>query len=319
MPAVLQLTLAKAQDLRYGENPHQKAALYRDPAARGAGVATARLLQGKELSFNNIADADAAIECVREFPTPACVIVKHANPCGAALGTTVLQAYEGAYRTDPTSAFGGIIAVNRELDAATAEAILERQFVEVLAAPAFSAEAVRVLGGKPNVRVLELGDLHTRPLAQLELRSVTGGLLMQSRDALDLLPDELEIPTRRKPGEAEIEDLTFAWRVCKFVKSNAIVLARAGTTVGIGAGQMSRVYSTRLAAMKAADEKLTVAGAVMASDAFLPFRDNLDVAAAYGIRAVIQPGGSVRDAEVIAAADELGMTMVFTGVRHFRH
>ena len=319
MPAVVQLTLEKAQDLRYGENPHQRAALYRDPAARGAGVATARLLQGKELSFNNIADADAAIECVRELRQPACVIVKHANPCGAALGTTVLQAYEGAYRTDPTSAFGGIIAVNRELDAATAEAILERQFVEVLAAPAFSADAVGVLAGKPNVRVLELGDLRTRPAAQLELRSVTGGFLMQSRDALDLLPEELKIPTRRKPSEAEFEDLAFAWRVCKFVKSNAIVLARAGTTVGIGAGQMSRVYSTRLAAMKAVDEKLTVAGAVMASDAFLPFRDNLDVAAAYGIRAVIQPGGSVRDEEVIAAADELGMTMVLTGVRHFRH
>jgi len=319
LPATLQLMLEKAQDLRYGENPHQKAALYREPAARGAGVAAARVLQGKDLSFNNIADADAAIECVRQFADCACVIVKHANPCGAALGATVLQAYESAYRTDPTSAYGGIIALNRELDASAAEAILERQFVEVLAAPAVSAEAARVLSGKPNVRVLELGDLNARGGDEFELRSVTGGVLMQSRDVAELSPEELKVPTRRKPSEAELADLTFAWRVCKFVKSNAIVFARGGATIGIGAGQMSRVYSTRLAAMKAADEKLTVAGAVMASDAFLPFRDNLDVAAAYGIRAVIQPGGSVRDAEVIAAADEHGMAMVFTGMRHFRH
>jgi phosphoribosylaminoimidazolecarboxamide formyltransferase/IMP cyclohydrolase len=319
MPAILELTLEKAQDLRYGENPHQQAALYRDAAARGAGVAAARLMQGKELSFNNIADADAAIECVRQFAEPACVIVKHANPCGASLGGTLLEAYEGAYRTDPTSAYGGIIAFNRELDAAAAACVLERQFVEVLAAPAFSAEAVRALEGKPKVRVLELGDLKARTGAAFELRSVTGGLLMQSRDALDPRPEDLKVATRRKPSEAELADLVFAWRVCKFVKSNAIVFARAGTTIGIGAGQMSRVYSTRLAAMKAADEKLAVAGAVMASDAFLPFRDNLDVAAALGLRAVIQPGGSVRDDEVIAAADEHGMAMVFTGVRHFRH
>jgi phosphoribosylaminoimidazolecarboxamide formyltransferase / IMP cyclohydrolase len=319
LPATLQLTLEKAQDLRYGENPHQRAALYREPAARGAGVATARTLQGKDLSFNNVADADAAIECVRQFADSACVIVKHANPCGAALGATVREAYESAYRTDPTSAFGGIIAFNRELDASAAQAILERQFVEVLAAPAVSAEAARVLAGKPGVRVLELGDLNARAGGEFELRSVSGGLLMQSRDVADLPPGEMQVPTRRKPGEAELADLTFAWRVCKFVKSNAIVFARAGATIGIGAGQMSRVYSTRLAAMKATDEKLAIAGAVMASDAFLPFRDNLDVAAAYGIRAVIQPGGSVRDAEVIAAADEHGMAMVFTGLRHFRH
>jgi phosphoribosylaminoimidazolecarboxamide formyltransferase / IMP cyclohydrolase len=319
LPATLQLMLEKAQDLRYGENPHQKAALYREPATRAAGVAAARILQGKDLSFNNIADADAAIECVRQFADCACVIVKHANPCGAALGATVLQAYESAYRTDPTSAYGGIIALNRELDASAAEAILERQFVEVLAAPAVSAEAAQVLSGKPNVRVLELGDLNARGGEEFELRSVTGGVLMQSRDVAELSPEELKVPTRREPSEAELADLTFAWRVCKFVKSNAIVFARAGATIGIGAGQMSRVYSTRLAAMKAADEKLTVAGAVMASDAFLPFRDNLDVAAAYGIRAVIQPGGSVRDAEVTAAADEHGMAMVFTGMRHFRH
>ena len=319
LPAALQLTLAKAQDLRYGENPHQKAALYRETCARDSGVAAARVLQGKELSFNNIADVDAAVECVRQFAEPACVIVKHANPCGAALGSTVLQAYESAYRTDPTSAYGGIIAVNRELDAGAAQTILERQFVEVLAAPAVSAEAATALARKPNVRVLELGDLHARDRWEFELRSVTGGFLMQSRDAVDLRPEELKAPTRRKPSEAELADLTFAWRVCKFVKSNAVVFARVRATLGIGAGQMSRVYSTRLAAMKAADEKLTLAGAVMASDAFLPFRDNLDVAAAYGIRAVIQPGGSVRDDEVIAAADEHGMAMVFTGVRHFRH
>jgi phosphoribosylaminoimidazolecarboxamide formyltransferase / IMP cyclohydrolase len=307
------------QDLRYGENPHQASAFYREPAAAGAAVATARVLQGKDLSFNNIADADTAIECVRQFAQGACVIVKHANPCGVALGTTLLQAYEGAYRTDPTSAYGGIIAFNRELDAATAAAILERQFVEVLAAPALHADAARLLAGKPNVRVLELGNLAAAAADALEFRSVTGGLLMQSRDLADLDESALTIPTRRHPSAAELLDLRFAWRVCKFVKSNAIVFARDCATIGVGAGQMSRVYSTRVAALKAADEKLTVAGAVMASDAFFPFRDNLDVAAGYGIRAVISPGGSVRDAQVIAAADEHDMAMVFTGMRHFRH
>ncbi len=318
-PATLPLIFEKAQDLRYGENPHQRAAFYRDPAARGASVARAAVLQGKDLSFNNIADADTAIECVRQFADPACVIVKHANPCGAALATTVLEAYERAYRTDPTSAFGGIIAFNRELDAATARVITARQFVEVLAAPAVAAEAAQVLAARPNVRVLVLGDLSGGTTAALELRSVTGGLLTQTRDLEDLPEGELRVPTRRKPSETEMADLRFAWTVCRFVKSNAIVLARERATVGVGAGQMSRVYSTRLAAMKAADEKLVVAGAVMASDAFLPFRDNLDVAAGFGIRAVIQPGGSVRDAEVIAAADQHDMAMVFTGMRHFRH
>ena len=318
-PATLPLIFEKAQDLRYGENPHQRAAFYRDPLARGASVARAEVLQGKDLSFNNIADADTAIECVRQFADPACVIVKHANPCGAALATTVLEAYERAYRTDPTSAFGGIIAFNRELDAATARAITARQFVEVLAAPAVAAEAAQVLAGWPNVRVLVLGDLSAGTTAALELRSVTGGLLAQTRDLEDLPEGELRVPTRRKPSETEMADLKFAWTVCHFVKSNAIVLARERATVGVGAGQMSRVYSTRLAAMKAADEKLVVAGAVMASDAFLPFRDNLDVAAGFGVRAVIQPGGSVRDAEVIAAADQHDMAMVFTGMRHFRH
>lgn len=318
-PATLSLVFEKIQDLRYGENPHQQAAFYRDPAARGASVARAEVLQGKDLSFNNLADADTAIECVRQFADPACVIVKHANPCGAALAPTPREAYERAYLTDPTSAFGGIIAFNRALDAATARAITERQFVEVLAAPAIDPDAARLLAAKPNMRVLVLGDLGAPVSARLELRSVTGGLLVQSRDVADLPGGELRVATRRPPTADELRDLRFAWTVCRFVKSNAIVLARERATIGVGAGQMSRVYSTRLAAMKAADEKLPVAGAVMASDAFFPFRDNLDVAAGFGIRAVIQPGGSVRDAEVIAAADEHGMAMVFTGMRHFRH
>jgi phosphoribosylaminoimidazolecarboxamide formyltransferase/IMP cyclohydrolase len=318
-PGTLPLLFDKVQDLRYGENPHQIAAFYRDVPAVGASVATASVRQGKDLSFNNIADADTAIECVRQFEQPACVIVKHANPCGAAVDTSLLGAYEAAYRTDPTSAFGGIIAFNRELDAATAAIITERQFIEVLAAPALHEEAARILAGKPNVRVLLLGDLAAAVAAELEFRSVTGGLLVQSRDRGDPAQQALTVPTRRQPTPAELADLRFAWRVCRFVKSNAIVFARAGATVGVGAGQMSRVYSTRIAAMKATDENIPVEGAVMASDAFLPFRDNLDVAAGFGIRAVIQPGGSRRDAEVIAAADEHDMAMVFTGVRHFRH
>jgi phosphoribosylaminoimidazolecarboxamide formyltransferase / IMP cyclohydrolase len=318
-PATLPLVFEKVRELRYGENPHQRAAFYRDPGGGGASVASARVLQGKELSFNNIADADTAIECVRQFEQCACVIVKHANPCGVAVAASLLAAYEGAYRTDPTSAFGGIIACNRELDAATAAAISARQFVEVLAAPAVHADAAQVLAGKPDVRVLLLGDLRPAAGGPLEFRSVTGGLLTQSRDLAGLAPGTLTVPTRRQPTPAELADLSFAWRVCKFVKSNAIVFARDQATLGVGAGQMSRVYSTRIAAMKATDAKLPLAGAAMASDAFLPFRDNLDVAAGYGIRAVIQPGGSRRDAEVIAAADEHDMAMVFTGMRHFRH
>ena len=318
-PATLSLVFDKAQDLRYGENPHQRAAFYRDPGARGASVARAEVLQGKDLSFNNIADADTAIECVRQFADPACVIVKHANPCGAALASTPRKAYERAYRTDPTSAFGGIIAFNRALDATTAGAIIERQFVEVLAAPAIDPGAARLLETKPNVRVLVLGDLGAPVSDGPELRSVTGGLLVQLRDLEDLPAGELRVATRRRPTPEELLDLKFAWTVCRFVKSNAIVLAHERATIGVGAGQMSRVYSTRLAALKAADEKLPVAGAVMASDAFFPFRDNLDLAAGFGVRAVIQPGGSVRDAEVIAAADEHGIAMVFTGMRHFRH
>ncbi|MHB8816711.1 MAG: bifunctional phosphoribosylaminoimidazolecarboxamide formyltransferase/IMP cyclohydrolase [Steroidobacteraceae bacterium] len=318
-PATLPLIFDKVQDLRYGENPHQQAALYREPMAREPSVATARLLQGKDLSFNNVADADTAIECVRQFEEPACVIVKHANPCGVAVAGTAREAYDRAYRTDPTSAFGGIIAINRELDAALAAAVLERQFVEVLAAPTVAPEALKALAGKPNVRVLAVGDLNRASSNELEYRSVGGGLLSQTRDAARVGAADLTLVTRRKPSEQEVADLLFAWRVCKFVKSNAIVFARDGATVGVGAGQMSRVYSIRLAAQKAADENLAVAGAVMASDAYSPFRDNMDVAAGYGVRAIIQPGGSKRDPEVIAAADEHGMAMVLTGIRHFRH
>jgi phosphoribosylaminoimidazolecarboxamide formyltransferase/IMP cyclohydrolase len=318
-PEALALMFEKVQDLRYGENPHQRAACYREVCGAGAGVATAQVLQGKDLSFNNIADADTAIECVRQFEQPACVIVKHANPCGAAVAAGALAAYEAAYRTDPTSAFGGIIALNRELDAAAASVITERQFIEVLAVPALRPEAARVLAGKPNVRVLLLGDLTAAAGGELEYRSISGGLLAQSSDRADAPPQAWTVPSRRQPTREELADLCFAWRVCRFVKSNAIVFARDGATLGVGAGQMSRVYSTRLAAMKATDEKLALSGAVMASDAFLPFRDNVDVAAGFGIRAVIQPGGSRRDAEVVAAADEHDMAMVFTGMRHFRH
>jgi phosphoribosylaminoimidazolecarboxamide formyltransferase / IMP cyclohydrolase len=318
-PTTLPLVFDKVQDLRYGENPHQNAAFYRSPAPRGASVATATVLQGKDLSFNNIADADSAIECVRQFNEAACVIVKHANPCGVAVAASPLEAYDRAYRTDPTSAFGGIIAFNRELDVTTAAAIIDRQFVEVLAAPAFAPDTVKALAAKPNVRVLVLGDLSRAPAGELEYRSVTGGLLIQTRDTGSVDAKDLKVVTRRKPTQAELADLVFAWRVCKFVKSNAIVFAHDRSTIGVGAGQMSRVYSTRIAAMKAADERLEVEGSVMASDAFFPFRDGLDVAAEYGIRAVIQPGGSKNDAEVIAAADEHGLAMVLTGMRHFRH
>src|SRR6186713_11469 len=318
-PATLPLVYEKIQDLRYGENPHQKAAFYREPGASGSCVANATMLQGKELSFNNIADTDTAIECVRVFHEPACVIVKHANPCGVGTAVLLAEAYDRAYRTDPTSAFGGIIAFNRELDATTASAIVDRQFVEVLAAPAVSPAAAKVLAGKPNVRVLVLGDLKQIPPGELEYRSVTGGLLVQTRDTGMVSEAALTVVTRRKPTPAELVDLMFAWRVAKFVKSNAIIFAHDRMTIGVGAGQMSRVYSTRIAAIKAADEQLEVSGSVMASDAFFPFRDGLDVAAEYGIRAVIQPGGSKKDPEVIAAADEHDIAMVFTGMRHFRH
>jgi phosphoribosylaminoimidazolecarboxamide formyltransferase/IMP cyclohydrolase len=306
-------------ELRYGENPHQQAAFYEDPRAIGASVAAARQIQGKELSFNNIADSDTALECVRQFDAPACVIVKHANPCGVALGGTLLESYAEAYRTDPTSAFGGIIAFNRELDAATAAAILERQFVEVILAPSIAADARALLAAKDNVRVLETGDL-SKPVSQLlEYKSIAGGLLVQTRDEGRIHADELRVVTQRAPAPEETLDLLFAWRIAKYVKSNAIVCVKTRATVGIGAGQMSRVVSSKIAALKAADEGLSLHGAAMASDAFFPFRDGLDVVAAFGIKSVIQPGGSKRDADVIAAADEHGIAMVFTGMRHFRH
>jgi phosphoribosylaminoimidazolecarboxamide formyltransferase/IMP cyclohydrolase len=317
-PDLLGLQFRKRLDLRYGENPHQQAAFYVATDAQGAGIGSAAQLQGKELSFNNLADADTAFECVRQFEEPACVIVKHANPCGVALGATLLAAYDGAYRTDPTSAFGGIIAFNRPLDGATAATIVERQFVEVIVAPGFEPEAREACARKENVRLLSTGSLAASN-ARLELRSVTGGLLVQGRDAGTVGPGELQVVTRRAPTPEEMQDLLFAWRVCKYVKSNAIVFARGRATVGVGAGQMSRVYSTRIAAMKARDEGLDPSGAAMASDAFFPFRDGLDAAAEHGIRAVIQPGGSRRDSEVIAAADEHGIAMVLTGMRHFRH
>jgi phosphoribosylaminoimidazolecarboxamide formyltransferase/IMP cyclohydrolase len=316
-----QLTLYfdKQQDLRYGENPHQRAAFYRSPSAAGGSVTTAKVLQGRELSYNNIADADAAIECVRQFASPACVIVKHANPCGVAIADSALQAYQGAYRTDPTSAYGGIIAFNRALDDITARSIIERQFVELIAAPAVSSEALATLAVRPNLRLLAIGDLLADTNEDLEFRTVTGGLLLQDRDAGRIDLADLKVVSRRQPSERELADLQFAWAVCKFVKSNAIVFARDRATVGIGAGQMSRVYSTRIAALKAADEGLEVRGAVLASDAFFPFRDGIDVAASYGIAAIIHPGGSIRDQEVVAAADEHNMAMVRTDMRHFRH
>ncbi|SMF93585.1 phosphoribosylaminoimidazolecarboxamide formyltransferase / IMP cyclohydrolase [Methylomagnum ishizawai] len=308
------------QALRYGENPHQRAAFYVDPGAAPGTVATARQIQGKELSYNNIADADAALECVKQFAeSPACVIVKHANPCGVAEGQSLLEAYDRAYATDPTSAFGGIIAFNRELDAATARAIVERQFVEVILAPSIDAAALPILAAKANVRVLETGAWPAEPKPEWDYKRVAGGLLVQDKDWGRIDRAGLQVVTRRAPTEAEIGDLLFAWTVAKFVKSNAIVYAKDRQTVGVGAGQMSRVYSARIAAIKAQDVGLRVAGSVVASDAFFPFRDGVDSAAEAGVTAVIQPGGSVRDAEVIAAADEHGLAMVFTGMRHFRH
>ncbi|HOV56668.1 MAG TPA: bifunctional phosphoribosylaminoimidazolecarboxamide formyltransferase/IMP cyclohydrolase [Rhodanobacteraceae bacterium] len=316
----LHLSLTRASTLRYGENPHQSAALYLEtPTPRGV-VATARVLAGKELSFNNLADADAALECVKAFGnTPACVIVKHANPCGVALGETPLLAYERAYACDPTSAFGGIIAFNRPLDAGMARSILERQFVEVVIAPEVEPAALDALAKKPNVRVLASGAWPAHAPHALDFKRIAGGLLVQDADRDTLMLSDLQVVSKRVPSAEELRDLLFAWHVAMYVKSNAIVYARSGQTVGIGAGQMSRVVSARIAAMKAEEAGLQVRGSVMASDAFFPFRDGIDAAAAAGIRAVIQPGGSMRDAEVIAAADEHDMAMVFTGVRHFRH
>ncbi|MFC4251124.1 bifunctional phosphoribosylaminoimidazolecarboxamide formyltransferase/IMP cyclohydrolase [Sinimarinibacterium flocculans] len=318
-PGVLGLQFDRKQTLRYGENPHQQAAFYVERGAESGTIAGASQLQGKELSYNNIADADAALECVRSFAEPACVIVKHANPCGVAVRENIGAAYDEAFRTDPTSAFGGIIAFNRELDGDTARRIIERQFVEVIIAPAISAEARAAAAAKQNVRLLDCGAFPATRAPSWDYKRVAGGLLVQDVDALSTQRADLKIVSTRAPTEAEIHDLLFAWQVAQFVKSNAIVYAKDRMTIGVGAGQMSRVYSAKIAGIKAADEKLEVRGSVMASDAFFPFRDGIDAAAAAGITAVIQPGGSMRDAEVIAAADEAGMAMVFTGVRHFRH
>jgi phosphoribosylaminoimidazolecarboxamide formyltransferase/IMP cyclohydrolase len=315
-PARLNLQLDCVQALRYGENPHQHAAFYRDLVPAPGSLAAYRQLQGKELSYNNIADADAAWECVKTLDVPACVIVKHANPCGVAIGADVAAAYDKAFATDPTSAFGGIIAVNRPLDAAAAQAI-SRQFVEVIIAPQVLPDAQTVFAAKANIRVLEV------PLAEganrFDLKRVGGGVLVQTPDGINVSAAQLKPVTRRQPTDAQLADLLFAWRVAKFVKSNAIVFCGNGRTLGVGAGQMSRVDSARMAAIKAANAGLTLAGSAVASDAFFPFRDGVDVVAAAGATAIIQPGGSLRDEEVIAAADEHGIAMVFTGVRHFRH
>ncbi|WP_269792794.1 bifunctional phosphoribosylaminoimidazolecarboxamide formyltransferase/IMP cyclohydrolase [Stenotrophomonas sp. Iso1] len=316
-PAQMNSSFVKVMDLRYGENPHQNGAFYRDLWPVPGTLATFVQLQGKELSYNNLADADAAWECVRQFDVPACVIVKHANPCGVAVAADVGAAYEMAYNTDPTSAFGGILAFNRTLDVATAKAILDRQFVEVLIAPDYEPAALEYATKKANVRVLRIpaGDGRNN----YDTKRVGSGLLIQSADNRGMSLEELKTVTQRAPSDTELRDLLFAWRVAKYVKSNAIVYAKDERTIGVGAGQMSRVYSARIAGIKAADAGLVVPGSVMASDAFFPFRDGLDAAADAGITAVIQPGGSMRDPEVIAAADEHGIAMVFTGIRHFRH
>ena len=314
----------KLQDLRYGENPHQLAAFYRDTHPAPGSLVTARQLQGKELSYNNIADADAAWECVKSFDSPACVIVKHANPCGVGLAEDALGAYRKAYLTDPTSAFGGIIAFNCPVDTATAQA-LGQQFVEVLMAPSFTGEALQLLQTKANVRVLQIalppggGDAWSQGLNAIDVKRIGSGLLMQTADNHLLRLEDMQVVTKLQPSPAQMQDLLFAWKVAKFVKSNAIVFAGNGMTLGVGAGQMSRLDSARMAGIKAGHANLSLKDSVVASDAFFPFRDGLDVVVDEGASCVIQPGGSMRDAEVIAAADERGVSMVFTGVRHFRH
>ncbi|WP_434526820.1 bifunctional phosphoribosylaminoimidazolecarboxamide formyltransferase/IMP cyclohydrolase [Photorhabdus asymbiotica] len=317
-PRTLNLNFIKKQDMRYGENSHQDAAFYIEENLSEASIATATQLQGKALSYNNIADTDAALECVKEFVEPACVIVKHANPCGIAIGKDIHEAYDRAFKTDPTSAFGGIIAFNREIDIKTAQTIIDRQFVEVIIAPSINEEALPVLAAKQNVRVLVCGEWETR-IAGFDFKRVNGGLLVQDRDLGMVTANNLRVVSKRQPTEQEMKDALFCWKVAKFVKSNAIVYAKNDMTIGIGAGQMSRVYSAKIAGIKAADEGLEVQGCAMASDAFFPFRDGIDAAAAVGVSCVIQPGGSIRDDEVIAAADEHGIAMIFTGMRHFRH
>jgi len=318
-PRTFNTQFIKKQEMRYGENPHQAAAFYVEKNPEEASISTAEQLQGKALSYNNIADTDAALECVKCFEEPACVIVKHANPCGVAIADSPLKAYDLAFQTDPTSAFGGIIAFNREFDEETARKITEQQFTEVIIAPSVSPEALAVTAEKKNVRVLSCDQWEVQRAANLDYKRVNGGLLVQDRDIHAITAADLKVVTKRAPSDDEIRDLLFAWCVAQYVKSNAIVYCKNNQTIGIGAGQMSRVYSAKIAGIKAADENLQVEGSVMASDAFFPFRDGIDAAAEAGITAVVQPGGSLRDEEVIAAADELGLAMVFTGVRHFRH
>lgn len=312
------LQFNKKQDMRYGENPHQRAAFYVENGNTEPSISTATQIQGKELSYNNVADTDAALECVKQFTTPACVIVKHANPCGVATAGNIKDAYDLAYATDSESAFGGIIAFNQELDGATAAAIVERQFVEVIIAPSISAEAKTAVSAKANVRLLACGQWGA-PTPSLDYKRVSGGLLVQDRDMGMITEADLKVVTEKHPTDKQMQDLLFAWKVAKYVKSNAIVYAKNAQTVGVGAGQMSRVNSARIAAIKAEHAGLEVQGSVMASDAFFPFRDGIDNAAEVGIAAVIQPGGSMRDEETVAAANEHGLAMVFTGMRHFRH
>ncbi|MDD9889509.1 MAG: bifunctional phosphoribosylaminoimidazolecarboxamide formyltransferase/IMP cyclohydrolase [Gammaproteobacteria bacterium] len=319
LPRTFNTQFIKKQEMRYGENPHQKAAFYVEKNPQEASISTAEQLQGKELSYNNIADTDAALECVKCFDEPACVIVKHANPCGVAIADSPLKAYELAFQTDPTSAFGGIIAFNREFDEETARKITEQQFTEVIIAPSVSPGALAVTAEKKNVRVLSCGQWESQRANDLDYKRVNGGLLVQDRDIHAITAQDLKVVTKRAPSDNEIRDLLFAWCVAQYVKSNAIVYCKNNQTIGIGAGQMSRVYSAKIAGIKAADENLRVEGSVMASDAFFPFRDGIDAAAEDGITAVVQPGGSMRDEEVIEAADEANIAMVFTGVRHFRH
>ena len=311
-----------SEKLRYGENPHQGAAFYVDQQTPAGSLAAAKQLQGKALSYNNIADSDAALECVKQFENPACVIVKHANPCGVAVAGDIADAYDKAFKTDPTSAFGGIIAFNRPLDAKTAKAIIDRQFVEVIVAPSIDADAAEITAAKKNVRVLEIGAWGRalgRTPTGFDFKKVSGGLLVQNTDLGVITADDLKVVTEKAPTPEQVQDMLFAWTVVKYVKSNAIIFCKDNMTIGVGAGQMSRVYSTKIAAIKAADEGLDINGSVMASDAFFPFRDGIDAAAETGIAAIIQPGGSMRDDEVIQAANEHGLAMVFTGMRHFRH
>ena len=314
----LNFQFIKSQALRYGENPHQRAAFYTDSNLEEVSIANSKQIQGKPLSYNNLADADAALQCIRDFDEPSCVIIKHTNPCGVASRKDILTAYQSAYQTDPTSAFGGIIAFNRELDILTAKVIINQQFVEVIIAPKINIATLKILAKKENIRVLECGELG-RPKTTFDFKKVSGGLLVQDNDIELINVDNLKCVTTIKPSDSEMHDLIFAWKVAKSVKSNAIVYVKNQMTIGIGAGQMSRIYSAKIAGIKAADENLEVEGSVMASDAFFPFRDGIDAAANAGIASIIHPGGSMRDDEVIAAANEHGISMIFTGIRHFKH